>query len=293
MWRDKAGAIWFNVNGGLARIDPRTEKVDVYMPPKGMSPTAGATTVDIDGKGMIWVTTDVGALRFDPAEERFTEFKSPTPKNASGTFGRTYGLAADRNGNGWWAQMQTDTIGMGDSATGQSREIRLAPVQAEMDRLTPDERAYYANMIQPDYNTPIPWQQGPRRMGTDKNADVLWVGNSWGGNLARIDTNTGAVSYVPMPDPNSQQPYQIAVDSTHAAWTNMWTTDRVARYSPTTGQWTFFELPSRGTEARYISIDERDGRINVILPYARLSKVAVMTLRTEADIEALRSQAQR
>jgi streptogramin lyase len=166
-------------------------------------------------------------------------------------------------------------------------------VQQEMDRLTPDERAYYANMIQPDYNTPIPWQQGPRRMGTDKNADVLWVGNSWGGNLARIDTNTRAVTYVPMPDPNSQQPYQIAVDSTHAAWTNMWTTDRVARYSPTTGRWTFFDLPSRGTEARYISIDERDGRINVILPYARLSKVAVMTLRTEADIEALRKQVQK
>ena len=296
MWRDKDGVIWFNVNtgrGGLAKIDPRTEKIDVYMPPQGMSPTGGATTVDIDGKGFIWVTTDVGALRFDPVNERFTEFKSPTPKLANGTFGRTYGLAADRNGKGWWAQMQTDTIGMGDPATGESREIRLAPVQAEMDRLTPDERAYYANMRQPDYNTPIPWQQGPRRMGTDKNADVLWVGNSWGGNLGRIDTNTGAVSYVPMPDPNSQQPYQIAVDSTHAAWTNMWTTDRVARYSPATGQWTFFELPSRGTEARYISIDERDGKINVILPYARLSKIAVMTLRSEADIEALRKQAQR
>jgi streptogramin lyase len=296
MWRDKDGVIWFNVNtgrGGLAKIDPRTEKIDVYMPPPGMSPTGGATTVDIDGKGFIWVTTDVGALRFDPANERFAEFKSPTPKLANGTFGRTYGLAADRNGNGWWAQMQTDTIGVGDAATGQSREIRLAPVQAEMDRLTPDERAYYANMIQPDYNTPIPWQQGPRRMGTDKNADVLWVGNSWGGNLARIDTNTGAVSYVPMPDPNSQQPYQIAVDSTHAAWTNMWTTDRVARYSPATGQWTLFDLPTRGTEARYISIDERDGRINVVLPYARTSKVAVMTLRSEADIETLRKQAQR
>ena len=296
MWRDKNGVIWFNVNtgrGGLAKIDPRTEKIDVYMPPQGMAQTGGATTVDVDGKGQIWVTTDVGALRFDPVEERFTEFKSPTPKLANGTFGRTYGLAADRNGNGWWAQMQTDTIGMGDSATGQSREIRLAPVQAEMDRLTPDERAYYANMQQPDYNTPIPWQQGPRRMGTDKNADVLWVGNSWGGNLARIDTNTGAVSYVPMPDPNSQQPYQIAVDSTHAAWTNMWVTDRVARYNPATAQWTLFDLPSRGTEVRYISIDERDGRINVILPYARTSKIAVMTLRSEADIEALRKQAQR
>jgi hypothetical protein len=27
-------------------------------------------------------------------------------------------------------------------------------------------------------------------MGTDKNGDVLWVGNSWGANLARIDIGT-------------------------------------------------------------------------------------------------------
>ncbi len=96
-----------------------------------------------------------------------------------------------------------------------------------------------------------------------------------------------------MPDPNSQQPYQIAVDSTHAAWTNMWATDRVARYSPTSGQWTLFDLPSRGTEVRYASVDERDGRISVVLPYARLSKIAVMTVRSEADIDALRKQAPR
>ena len=37
-------------------------------------------------------------------------------------------------------------------------------------------------------------------MGTDKNADVLWVGNSWGRNLARIDTKTGDVSFVPLPE---------------------------------------------------------------------------------------------
>ena len=129
-------------------------------------------------------------------------------------------------------------------------------------------------------------------MGTDKNADVLWVGNSWGGNLARIDTKTSAVSYVPLPDRTA-----AALPDRgrfHApAWTNMWTADRVARYSPTTGQWTIFDLPSRGTEARYISVDERDGRINVVLPYSRTCKIAVMTLRSEADIEALRKQAQR
>ena len=56
MTRDAKGIIWFNVNngrGGLGRLDPKTEKIDVYLPPQGMSPTGGATTVDHDGKGRI------------------------------------------------------------------------------------------------------------------------------------------------------------------------------------------------------------------------------------------------
>ena len=39
-------------SGGLAKLDPKTEKIEVYMPPQGMSPTGGAVTVDIDGKGI-------------------------------------------------------------------------------------------------------------------------------------------------------------------------------------------------------------------------------------------------
>ena len=69
MVRDPQGNIWFNANtgrGSLGRMDPKTEKIDVFVPPTDMSPTGGATTVDYDGKGMIWVTTGTGALRFDP-----------------------------------------------------------------------------------------------------------------------------------------------------------------------------------------------------------------------------------
>jgi len=57
-----------------------------------------------------------------------------------------------------------------------------------MDRASAADKAFYASYAPPDFNSPFPWSQGPRRMGTDKNADVLWVGNSWGGSLARIDT---------------------------------------------------------------------------------------------------------
>ena len=114
-------------------------------------------------------------------------------------------------------------------------------------------------------------------MGTDKQADVLWVGNSWGANLARIDTKTRAVSYVNLP--NRQQPYHVHVDSQHRPWTNLWGADRVMRYDPKTQRWTAFDLPTRGAEPRYISVHENGKQMQVVLPYFRARKIAVMTLR--------------
>jgi streptogramin lyase len=85
----------------------------------------------------------------------------------------------------------------------------------------------------------------------------------------------------------------VTVDRRHNAWTNMWTTDRIARYDPAAKTWTLFDLPSRGTEARYISLLEQNGRMEVVVPYSRTSKVAVMTFRSEADLAALKKQAGR
>jgi hypothetical protein len=294
MTRDERGIVWFNVNngrGGLGRLDPKTERIDVYMPPQGMSPTGGATTVDYDGKGKIWSSAPDGALRFDPETETFTEFKSVTYKTPNGT-GLTYGAAGDRNGNGWWAEMTLDIIGKGEGATGKAQEIKLSPIREEIDRLTPEERKFYETYNQPDFNNPLPWAQGPRRMGTDKNGDVLWVGNSWGANLARIDIGTHETSYVPLP--GKQQPYHVTVDKGHNAWTNLWGADRALRYDPKTSTWTAFDLPTRGAEPRYVSLLEREGApMQVVLPYFRARKVAVMTLRSEQDLQALKVQAGR
>jgi streptogramin lyase len=292
MTRDEKGIIWFNVNpgrGGLGRLDPKTEQIEVFIPPPEMSPTGGATTVDYDGKGKIWSSAPDGAVRFDPETKTFTGFKSVTFKTPNGN-GVTYGMAGDRDGNGWWAEMIIDIIGFGDGQTGAVSEIRLPPVQAELDRVPVDVRKHYSSVFAPDFNTPFPWSQGPRRMGTDKKADVLWVGNSWGGSLVRINTRTKELSFVPLP-PNLQ-PYQVAVDKSHNAWTNLWMTDRVARYDPTADTWTVFDLPTRGSEVRYISLDERDGRTQVVLPYFRTRKVAVMTLRGEAELQSLKAQVQ-
>ena len=177
--------------------------------------------------------------------------------------------------------MVLDTIGVGDG--GYRRRVRdqtAAGQDRRSELLTADEMKFYETYNQPDFNNPLPWAQGPRRMGTDKFADVLWVGDSWGANLARIDTHTREVKLVFLP--GEQQPYHVAVDKNHDAWTNLWGADRVIRYDPLTAGWTAFDLPTRGAEPRYVSLLERDGQdTKVVLPYFRARKVAVMTLRSQ------------
>ena len=80
---------------------------------------------------MIWASSPDGALRFDPETEKFTEFKSMTYKTPNGT-GVTYGAAADRDGNGYWAEMVLDTIGVGNGATGKaSPRSSSRPIKSE------------------------------------------------------------------------------------------------------------------------------------------------------------------
>ena len=296
--RDEHGILWFNTRsnvqrsrGGLGRIDPKTEKITVYLPPEPMSGTAG--TLDTDLNGNVWVTAPDGALRFNIKEERFTEFKSVTYKNQHGT-ATVYGLAADRSGNAWWLLMAQDLIDYSDIKTGKSGEFKLPPEKAVMDSLTPEQRKMYETFQPPDFNTPFAWAQAPRRMGADKNGDYVYVGNSFGGTLAKINIFTKEATLVPLPNPEAHQPYQIGVDKGHNVWTNLWSTDKVAKYDPSANQWTLFDLPTRGTESRHISLLERDGQpLRVIIPYERARKVAVLTPRSEAELQALKAQVSR
>ena len=296
--RDRQGNLWFNISaaveggpGRLARMDPNTEKVDVFTPPAGMNgPTTIAGTVDVDGKSKIWASTFVGAVRFDPETKEFTEFKSPTFKNSDG-MGNTYGLAADGDGNAWWAEMNIDMVAKSDIQTGESSEIKLPPVPAQMDLTTAEERKMYA-VSGSTWNTAMPWAEGPRRLGADKNANFVWVCDWWGGNLARIDTHTRKATVIPLPRPDVQQPYQAAVDSDHNVWVNLMNADEVLKFDPKTSQWTEYPFPTLGAETRYVSLLERDGSLQVILPYSRTRKVARMTLRTREELQGLKNQAQ-
>lgn len=296
MTRDPKGFLWFNVgptslpnHGGLARLDPRTEKIDVFVPPAEMSGTGGAVTVDFDGKGKIWASAPDGILRFDPENQSFTEFKSLEFKTAHGT-GLTYGVAADRDGHGYWAQMALDIVGRADATTGKAQAIKVPPVLSARADITPAEHTLYDNFAGLDFNTPFPWSEGPRRMGADKNGDVVWVNDFWGGSLFRIDTKTLKTSLIKVPNAENEYPYHATVDKNHNVWINMMNSDQVLRYDPKTRRFTYFDLPTLGAETRYVSLLERDGQMKVVLPYFRTMKIGVMTFRSEGEIRSMKDK---
>ena len=294
--RDQNGTIWFNAHisrGSLAKIDPKTGKVSAYIPPTGMSQIDGPVTLDYDGAGAIWAGTLDGVLRFDPEAEKFTEFKSLTPKTAKGGIGATYGIAGDKDGNVWWSQMAFDTIAKGNFKTGKSEEFKLPPVAEQVKLANDSDLKFYDSYAPKDIGTPFPWSQGPRRIGMDRGAGVLWVANSWGGSLTRMDNRTGEATFVPLPNPATEQPYSATVDSHHNVWVPMWTTDQIGKYDPEAKKWTLFDFPNRGTEVRITSSrDLPDGKLEITYAFPRSSKVAVMTFRSEADIAAAKKAAQ-
>ena len=294
--RDQKGTIWFNTRpaaaggnpGALAKLDPKTSQVTLYVPPKPMVSPQGS--LDFDGKGFVWVTEDPGALRFDPVKKSFIEFKTPDYKTPHGEK-TTYGIAGDANGNGWWLDMRFDHVEFGDPATDKTTELQLAQDERGAKEVTDHDKTVYATYVVTDFNNPYLWSQGPRRMGADKDGKLVWVANSFGGNLAKIDINTKKVDFVPLPDPGSQQPYNVQIDKNHNVWTNLWSTDKIAKYDTTARKWTIYDLPTRGTESRYISLLESDKGTSVTVPYYRSDKVAVMTFRTQKDIDALKRRA--
>ena len=87
------------------------------------------------------------------------------------------------------------------------------------------------------------------------------------------------------------QAYHTAVDSKHRVWGNLWTADRIVRLDPSTHTWAVFDLPVRGTEIRHIALSERDGKLSVVVPVYRTSQMGVMTVRSEAELAALKAKA--
>ena len=279
---DQQGILWFNLSGILGRVDPETDEITTFTPPAGMRVNG---TLDVDPFGKVWAGSPQGVLRFDPEQRTFQYFQNPTPT------GGTYGVTGDALGNGWWGRWTRDVVGHADTKTGKTSEIPMLPPDAPAPEsfMTDADRQFYYNQGARRFmggGPYTPGAQAPRRMGADKNGDVIWVGNWWGGNLAAIDIRTLEPTYHQLPF-KGMHPYSAVVNNEHMVYTNVSSDDSVAKFDPIRSEWTIYPLPSRGSEVRHIAVDGRTG--DVWVPYASTSRIARLQFRTAEQLQALRA----
>lgn len=255
---DSKGNVWFGVDQRLARIGPAADTFQQFVPPAQLIDHMGNLGTVADGKDKLWIEGVPGIMRFDPVTARFSYYDN---EHHSSPFFYTYGVTADRVGNGWWTVPHLNLVETANARTGKTTEILMHPpwIAEEQAIATPADRAFHVSVEGVGWGTYKPGFQYPRRLGADKNSTAIWVPNYFGRNLAKIDIESKQVTYYKLPV--DLHPYFVDVDKNHVVWISSQSDDRLLSFDPGTQQWTVYRLPINGCESRGMNVDKRTGDV--------------------------------
>jgi len=214
--------------GGLAKFDKKTEKVQVFPLPKELQKDhtqesmVMPTYSHVDGK--VWTNNqdDHSILRLDLKTGTY-ENLGTFPIPGAGRNISAYGIPADRENNLYLLDFAADNIGRIDAKTKQFN-------------------AY-----------PTPTRDSRPRRGMIDAQDRLWFGEYGANAIGMFDLKTEKMQEWKVPTPWSA-PYQAVVDKNGEVWTASMFTDRIIRFDPKNGQVTEYLLP-RETNIRRVFVD--------------------------------------
>ena len=277
---DSKGNIWFPDGSErvLIKFDPKTEQFQRFPPPPPVTPIGGGMT-QIDSKDRVWIRRDDGGVvRFDPETAQWTEYRLNRRSR------QAYGVSVDANDNIWFAILEADQIGFLDHRTGILSLLTLPPLKSDFVTAKDYEieRRYWSsgNGVQGESSVPLT-HKGPRRTSADRRGDSFWVAEFWGNRIAKININTKEIKEYLMPNPH-YMPYDVRVDKNHMVWIAVNDADRILKFDPFTERFIEYRLPSVGTGARHIYVDNRTNPPTVWVPYYRTNRVARVQFRAAA-----------
>jgi streptogramin lyase len=266
MSSDPRGFIWW---GGrtFSSLDIKNQTIKSY----GKTPTMSHGT-DTDKKGNVWGSTSYGTVRMNIASGEISEFRSLTPLS------RPYDLGIDGLDNVWFSQIAIDQMGVVDGRTGDVKEVKLPPLKSP--DLTPEDIKVFNEIGSWDHNA-APGQEGPRRMGADKNGNFAYAGLYWAGAIAQLDGRTKSlVAIRPVPNGRWAQPYKMISDKNHILWFSNSAADMLGKFNPSTEKFVMYPLPTRGTNSRHLGVDDTTDPPTIWVPYTGAGKVARVQFRT-------------
>ncbi len=257
---DREGYLWVPRfrQGGITRFDPSTEKFETWrVPPEYDNDRADTSHVAPGAPdGTIWSSDTENRLmyRLEPRTGHMTAYGAFPDYHATQTsdvYGhtetpeghRTYGLAVDSKGNGYFADILGGNIGRVDVSTGK---VTL-------------------------FKTPT-LNSGPRRMYMDSK-EQLWFGENFGNKVGMFDTKTEQFKEWSPPTPWSG-PYPAMSDRNGEVWSGGMSTDLIYRLNPQTGHFTEYLLPTLEANIRRIYVDDSTTPVTVWVAEVHHGKIA-------------------
>lgn len=256
---DREGYLWIARfrQGGITRFDPRTQGFKTWrVPPRYDNDRADTSHVAPAPDGTVWFSDSEMRLmyRLDPrtgqmrASQSFPDYN---PAETADVYGhgmkpvghRTYGIAVDSKGNGYFADILGGNIGRVDAKTGKATLFKT-----------------------PTLNS------GPRRMYMDSE-DRLWFGENYGNKVGMFDTRTEQFKEWSPTTPWSG-PYPAMSDRNGEVWTGGMSTDFIYRLDPRTGRFIEYLLPTLEANIRRINVDNSTHPVTVWVAEVHHGKIA-------------------
>lgn len=276
--------VWMNGGpiGTFVSFDPETEKFHNFARPDGTVGVGG--NLAVDSKGNVWATTEDGAAKMDPKTGAYTFYKAVDVLGSV-----TYGITIDSEDTAWFAEPGIDIVGYVDQA-GHVGQVKLPARKG--DYFTDKDRELNAKFVSENLKSGGEFAgvlaKGSRRLAADPKGNYVWVADTFGDQIERIDIHTKEVKEYTVPYEWSE-PYAVSVDKNHMVWVNLLGSDAVTRFDPNTEKFTDFQLPTRGTESRWIISDNTTDPPTIWIGYNRVNRIARIQFRKAA---ALASQGQ-
>ncbi len=233
---DNKGMIWYNDfrEPLIGRLDPRTgETKEWRMPPLKPGFPEGTLSIEFNRDGYLWIPRfrQGGYTRFDPRTEKFQTWLVPPEYNdAHAIQGQ---VAAAPDGTAWFPGGENLLIFKLDPRTGR---IRTYPMYPDYH---PDEKS--SGIIQFSYSA-TPVGHSTYGLAADSKSNV-YICDIVGGNIGKIDGETGKVTLYKTPTLNSG-PRRVSVDSQDRVWFGEYYADKLGMFDPKTGKFKEWAAPT-------------------------------------------------